>query len=293
MFKLIVTSSVLFIAGTILGGANGIWVALSLSALLFVVWGIKTYSFVSIPEMAVGVVFNTETQSFARFLPAGHHWLLPFVEKVEATISTSAETVSDKGKGIQAIGGLMLNVDWVLAYTLNPFKLTADMQPKMARTLPTKAALVAKRHMNNCLQHIIGEYTLDELCQPGVHKRLERELRQMIAERLAPMGFEVARVMIGSIELPAHVKAALEAAHERQMQAENEAKTLAYLQKVVSQFSEADMQRLMELERIHQLGQNGVTLVYPALLDRETPKTAVPSYTKLPMNNGVVATAVS
>ncbi|MCB0011765.1 MAG: hypothetical protein KDE34_07685, partial [Anaerolineales bacterium] len=40
--------------------------------------------------------------------------------------------------------------------------------------------------------------------------------------------------------------------------------TLARLHEVISQFSEADMQRLMELERIHKLGQNGVALLYPA-----------------------------
>lgn len=291
MFKLLVVSSLLFIIGTITAGLNGIWAAAILSILLFVAWGIKTYALVNVPELEVGVVYNSERKAFSRFLAPGHHWLIPFVEKVEATISTATETVSDKSKGIQAIGGLMLNIEWTMAYTLNPMKLSADSQHKMARALPSKAALIAKRHMANCLQHLVGEMTLEALCQPGAHKQLEREVRQLVAERLAPMGFEVARVMVGAMELPAHVKAALEMAHERQMQAENEAKTLAYLQKVISHFSEADMQRLMELERIHQMGQNGVTLLYPTLMERENPKNTAVTYSRF--NNNQTAATLS
>jgi hypothetical protein len=55
---------------------------------------------------------------------------------------------------------------------------------------------------------------------------------------------------------------------------------LARLQQVVSQFSEADMQRLMELERIHTLGQNGVTLVYPTAVPQSEP-AGRPSYTRI------------
>ncbi|MCA9969028.1 MAG: hypothetical protein KC425_02375, partial [Anaerolineales bacterium] len=104
---------------------------------------------------------------------------------------------------------------------------------------------------------------LDDLCQPGVHRRLERQVRQAAAERLAPFGIGVSRVMIGAIELPAHVRQALEAAQERRLQAEQEARALARLQQAVSQFSDTDMQRLLELERLHHMGQNGVTLVVP------------------------------
>jgi hypothetical protein len=101
-----------------------------------------------------------------------------------------------------------------------------------------------------------------------------------MATRLAEAGFSFSRVMVGTIDMPRHVKAALEAAQERAVQIENEARSLARLHEVVSQFSEADMQRLMELERIHTLGQNGVTLMYPTAV-HQTAKVGRPSYAKL------------
>lgn len=268
MFKAITMATVATAAAGLFWGGIGVWLMVVLTISLGTVWLIHRYGYVRVPEMQVAVLYNTGSQTFARFLPPGKHWIMPFVEHVESMISTAPETTQGKSTGIQASGGLTLSVEWSVAYNLNPLKVTADTRAKAARTLPAKAALVAKKHMSNCLQHIIGEYTVEQLCQPGIHKRLEREVRQLLAERLASLGFEISRVMIGVLELPAHVTSALEAAQERQLQAEHEARALAHLQKVISQFSDADMQRLMELERIHVLGQNGVALLYPAGLER-------------------------
>ena len=102
-----------------------------------------------------------------------------------------------------------------------------------------------------------------------ISQRGAEKAREAIDQRLRPLGFEVSRVMIGAIEMPPHVKSALEAVHERQTQAENEANALSLLQQVVSQFSDADMQRLIELERIRNMGQHGVILPYPTLFEAD------------------------
>lgn len=231
---------------------------------------------VRIPEMEIGVVYNTQTQAFLRFLMPGHHWIMPLIERVESTISTAPETLSGKTQGIQAIGGISLTIEWAMAYSLDPLKIPADNKAKMARALPRKTATIGQKHMHNVLQHVIGEYTVAQLVAPGAHKRLERTVRQLIASRLNSLGFVVTRVMIGAIDMPDHVRTALEAVQERQMQTENEAQALARLHQAVSQFSEADMQRLMELERIHRLGQNGVTLIYPAYEAERPRRQATP-----------------
>lgn len=218
---------------------------------------------VHIPDMEVGVVVGGPQGAFQRFLPPGRHWLLPFVERLAATISTAPGSLANVSHGVVVSGGLSLSVAWNLSYTLDPFQIPAPQAGKLARTLPRKTAVLAANHMHNVIQHVLGELTLDDLCQPGVHRRLERQVRQAAAERLAPFGIGVSRVMIGAIELPAHVRQALEAAQERRLQAEQEARALARLQQAVSQFSDTDMQRLLELERLHHMGQNGVTLMVP------------------------------
>ena len=245
-------------------GKVGFWLTAVCLFAIFVIWIIRRWLIVRVPEQSVGVVYNVEAQAFARFLPPGTHWLRPFVEQVKVIVPITTSNVQGESEGVQAIGGIPLSISWSLAYDLDPFRVSPANAPGLARMMPRKTAVVARRHLNNCLQHVIGDYTITQLCQPGVHKRLEREVRQLAAERLTSLGFSVSRVMIGQIVMPRHVQTALEAAQERQMQAENEARVLAQLQGVISQFSETDMQRLMELERIQKMGQNGVTYFYTA-----------------------------
>lgn len=218
---------------------------------------------VTIPEMQVGVVYRQGGAQYGRLLTAGNHYVKPFVEQLGASIPLNPGSVNGRCANTQTIGGLPLSIEWTLSYTLNPFRIPAEKRPKLARTLPTKSGSIATKHVNNILRHIISEYTIDQLIEPGIQKRLERQVRQQVAERLANAGFEISRVMIGAIEMPQEVRASLATAHQRKLAAENEARTLEKLQRVVSRFSEADMQRLIELERIHALGQNGVTLMMP------------------------------
>lgn len=218
---------------------------------------------VIVPELSVGVVHRKKGNHFVRFLEPGNHWINPINEYVSAFINTSGQTASAQTKGVQAIGGLPLEIEWTVAYSLKPQKLATAARPKMARALPEKAAAIARQQINNCWHHLIGDYTIEQLTEPGAHRRLERQMRQLAKIRLEPLGFEITRIMIDAIHMPKQVMQALEEAHEREMQAEKEARALEKLQKVVSQFSENDMARLMELERLHVMGKQGFTMVYP------------------------------
>ena len=291
-FTVIIAGATL-IAG-IMWGVIGMGITAVLTTSLFLIWYLYQWSFVRVPEMEIAVVYHAERRAFSRFLPTGHHRLTPFLEEVVDTISTAPTPTKGFSKGLQTIGGIALNIEWSVTYTLNPFKTDPAGWPKLARSLPTKAGIIAQNFMNNSLQHIIGEYTIEHLTQPGTHKRLERQVKQLVSQRLAPLGFEIGSVMIGAIEMPPYVKKALEAAHQHHLQLETEAKGLARMQQVISQFSEDDMQRLMELERIYKMGKNGVALVYPAMsAERDFASSPKNSYTKLAANKPVVAPGVS
>lgn len=295
MPKLALPATFLTVAAAVLFDNSGVVVAAALFLSGLVLWMVGRRAVVLIHEMEVGVVYNRVDHAFARFLSPGRHWLVPFVEQVGAHISTAPQTASGRCLGAQTSGGIVLDVEWSLSFNLNPFKIPAEACPRLARSLPRKAVAIAVKHVNHCLRHVIGEYTIGQLCQPGAQKRLERQVRQLAAERLADLGFELARVMLGAIEMPPHVKATLEAAHQRALQAENEANALARLQTVISHFSDADMARLMELERIHVLGQNGVTLLYATAVPmaREDASSAMNSYTRFAAKSAVVTPGVS
>lgn len=252
------------IAGTIWG-----WLGFALVVTLIVLGTIAYFAEkqgkITIPELHVGVVFEKKGEKFARFLEPGTHWINPVKEMVVDFIPTSGQTANAKIKGVQVIGGLPVEVEWTAVYTLEPLRLAQEIRPKMARALPKKSAGIAQQHINNCLHHIIGDCTIEQLCEPGIHRKLERLIRQEAITRLEGLGYNINRIMIDAIHMPKQVLAALETAHEREMQAQNEIRALERLQKVVSQFSEADMQRLLELERINKMGQHGVAMVFPTM----------------------------
>lgn len=262
--------TVLGAMGILVGGMAGLVSTAVFTLLAFLAWQIGRAAYVCVPEMETAVVHSAGGR-FVRFLPPGGHWLRPFAEYVTTAIPTDSTTVQGRTAGLQTIGGLSMGIEWRLSYTLNVFQVSPERQPKVARLLARNPASTVRSHLGNVLQHIVGDYTIEQLTMPGAHRQLEAQARAAIDRRLRPLGFEVSRVMIGAMEMPPHVKSALEAVHERQMQAENEAKALSLLQQVVSQFSDADMQRLIELERIRNMGQHGVILPYPTLYEQNRP----------------------
>ncbi len=292
MFKLFVILTVGTVGVAAAWGGMVLWATAVALLILLAVWTYQRYGFVDIPEMEVGVVFNKQRQAFARFVPGGRHPINPLTEELTHTIPTSSGSANGRCLGIQTNGGIALDVEWSVNFDIDPFQIKPASRPKLARNLPKKANSIVTKHLENCLRHVIGAMTIDQICEPGAAPRLERAVRQQLTARLAEAGFAISRVMVGAIDMPHHVKAALEAVQERAVQTENEARFLERLHQVVSQFSEADMQRLMELERIHTLGQNGVTLVYPTAVNHTAP-VGRPSYARINNNRTPLRTGLS
>lgn len=286
MFKLFwAIAATTFLAGWLFGEL-GLWVTAVFIIFISMTWLLLSQALVWVPDQQVGVVYQAAARRFLRFLPPGHHWIMPFVEQAGEPIATAPATLHGSSQGVQVSGGIPLTIAWTLSYSLNPWRIAPEKAAKLASSLPRKTAVIATRQMDNLFQHVLGEYTVEDLIQPGALRRLERRVRQQATVRLVPFGLEVSQVMVGAVELPAHIQTALETAQERRLQAENEALALARLQQAVSQFSEVDMQRLMELERIHRLGQNGVTLWYTAVADSPITSPAPHPSTRRPVTYG-------
>lgn len=286
MWWLFLLTALSTFTGGMLFGPWGLIVTIGSILALTAAWLVVRQWLVTVPVRQAGIVFHAVTGQFLRFLPPGRHWIKPFVERLGDIILTEPGTLYGTSREVQAGGGIPLTISWSLSYSLDPWRIAPQNAASLAYSLPGKTAVLATRHMDNLLQHILNDISVAELILPGAHRRLERQATQQAMARLAPLGFVVSQVMIGAVELPAQVKNALEAAEERRLRADNEALALARLQQTVSQFSEVTMQRLLELERIYRLGQNGVTLWYTAVADPHITSPIQPPVTRRPVTDG-------
>ncbi len=202
---------------------------------------IRFGNYVFIPEKQVAVVYGPG--GFSRFLPPGNHFLNPFSEQIETFISTTSSIVKGLCVGARASGGIPISIEWKLVYRINPFIIGPSMRSDLARSLPNQAPDIAQTHTDNCIRQHIEKFTVNALCKANAQYCLERQLERVVVERLRPFGFEVYRIMLGTITMSPKVVAALEAAYERQIQAEG----LRLIKCLVEQFSDDELNKLEKL----------------------------------------------
>jgi hypothetical protein len=167
-----------------------------------------------------------------------------------------------RGKCLQAQteGGITVHVDWSVTYKLEPQQIAAHLRSTMARALPQHSDNMVRSHGNNCMARVISELPVSTLADKGSRGHLERTVREELVKRVRPFGIQVFRVMVTGMELPPKVQATFEAAHERMVHAYSEAESMERLRQVISKFSDSDMERLLLLKQLHEMGQNGVAL---------------------------------
>jgi regulator of protease activity HflC (stomatin/prohibitin superfamily) len=248
-------------AGLVFGTAG--WVAVGLLLLALLSWFVNNSIYIRVGEMETAVVFNRETRAFSRFLLPGRHLLKFPLERVTATVSTAPTMAKGRCKNAQTQEGVGVDLAFSVTYELFPGEAEPALQPRMARFLPSGANGLVRNHAINCFAQVVNHKSVETLCQRGVRTQLERELRDAVQERLHPFGIRVYRVMVTGVDLPIPVQKALEEAHDRKVYAESEACALERLHHALSQFSDADVERLLHLRQLREMGQNGVTVHMP------------------------------
>ena len=156
---------------------------------------------VVVPEMKVAVVFSSPGEMFSRFLPPGIHFLVPGVEYVQDFISTGPQAVRSSSYTLTR-DGHAIPIDWMLTYRLNPEEIQSDRRANMVRTLPSRSERIAKTQVNDSLRELVEQYNISDLRRVGVQSRLKRDLRQKVALRLTPFGFNVYRIFFEKIFFP-------------------------------------------------------------------------------------------
>jgi len=160
-----------------------------------------------------------------RVLPAGRHVLYPF-EKVEFTFETKNKLASNQARAVATSDAILVNINWSGSYTLKPDLITERVSQRL-RNLPNAEKSVA-RHTDVCLRKLIGDYTMHDLFKSPTRERIERQLGQLLTDRLKPFGVVFNFVNLQAIDLPSEVAEAL-----------NKAKAIEALDKVIRQVDPA------------------------------------------------------
>lgn len=231
--------------------------------LILLLWLLRRFLWVRVGEMETAVTFNVRRKAFSRFLLPGFHLLHAPFERVEGIYPTSANTVLGRCSRVQTREGVTASIGWTLVYRLDPPKIQPDMRPALARGVAGSLSPMLRDQGNNCVALLANERRVEEMFQNGRRGWFERTLRAQLQERLAPFGLLVIRFMVTDVELPPSVQTSLDEAHERTTFAESEARSLERLHQAIRQFSHTDMEWLLRLRQLQEMGQNGVTLHAP------------------------------
>lgn len=231
--------------------------------LTLLLWLLRRLLWVRVGEMETAVVFDWPSDRFRRFLPPGFHLLHFPLERVKGIHPIGANTLKGRCSRAQTAEGVTVTVDWTLVCRLDPTQIQPEMQPGLARALPNGLNAMLRDQGNNCVALRANQRGLAETFQYGRRASFERALRGDLQDRLAPFGLLVIRFLVTGVELPPQVQTSLEEAHEREVYAASEARSLALLHQEIRKYTDTDMERLLRLRQLREMGQNGVTLHAP------------------------------
>jgi regulator of protease activity HflC (stomatin/prohibitin superfamily) len=153
------------------------------------------------------VAITTDRDGFVkRILPAGRHILKPF-EEVDFTVETKSKLTGDRAAAITTGDGLLVNVNWSGVYRLAPDLITEQVSQRL-RGLPNASRGVT-RHVDIYLRKLVGNYSVLELFKPGTRERIERQLTQLVADKVKGLGIVPSSFNLQAIEIPPEVAEAL------------------------------------------------------------------------------------
>lgn len=141
-----------------------------------------------------------------RVLAAGRHVLQPF-EQVEFSVETKTKLAQGRATAIATSDGILAKIDWSGIYALRPDLITENRSQRLRGLLLAENAIA--RNADLLLRKLIGSHTIYDLFKPALRDRLERQLSQVMADRLKPLGIAFKSLNLQTIELPHEIAEAL------------------------------------------------------------------------------------
>ena len=154
-----------------------------------------------------GVAITADRNGFIkRVLPAGRHILHPF-ERIEFMLETKTKLTANQVMAAATSDGLLVTVNWSGVYSLRPGLITEQVSQRL-RSLPNAGKAIS-RQVDIGLRQLLGHYTTQDLFKPTSRDRLERQLGELVADRLRGLGIVLVGLNLQAIELPAEVTEAI------------------------------------------------------------------------------------
>ena len=203
-----------------------------------------------------------------------YHIRLSWFEEVQSTIPKKPQTAKGKLENVRTADGIPISISWKASYMIDIKRITPKIEHIMARVLPEYADKIVTSKVERAIKHLVELrsirtlYEMSELQEYGALQGLEQEICQRLNRQLSqPVNFGFKEltstdIALGPIEVPAKVEKALELAHQRKIQTEMVAQALERLQQAVSGFSNEDIRRLSELERLRILDDKEIRSLY-------------------------------
>jgi regulator of protease activity HflC (stomatin/prohibitin superfamily) len=161
----------------------------------------------TIPEDHIAVTVNKHG-FIKRVLPQGRHILHPF-ERIDFTLETKTRLVANRASAVATSDGILVTLNWSSTYALRPSLIAGDEnRSQRLRGLPNAEKAII-RNADIHLRKLVGSQAVPELFNPAVRERLERQLSQLLADRLKPLGIAFNGLNLQTLELPAEVAEAL------------------------------------------------------------------------------------
>ena len=150
-------------------------------------------------------------------LPEGLHLINPLKSVHEMSVQT--QTIKETAN-VPSNEGLILSLDTTLQYRLDASK-AADVFQKIGRDYVDK---VVEPNLRSAVREVTASHSANAL-YTGAREEVANKIQELLTAALAPRGIYVERVLLRDIQLPAMLKASIEA----KQQAEQDALRMSFI----------------------------------------------------------------
>jgi len=234
------------------GGAGGGFlrlIAIGIAALLAVILAFSSVTKVGTGHVGVLTLFGKVT---GETLGEGIHFINPLKTNNEMSVQT--QTIKESAN-VPSSEGLMMALDTSLIYHLNP-----DQAAHVFQTIGADYEdKVVESNLRSAIREATASHTANAL-YTGEREMVARQIQEKITEELGKRGITVESVLLRDIQLPATLKASIEA----KQQAEQEALAMNF--RLQKETQEAQRKRIEAagVRDFQQIVAQGIT---PSLLE--------------------------
>ena len=224
-------------------------VGLAIAFFVVVIFLFASFTRVESGHVGVLTLFGRVT---GEVLPEGMHLINPFKTNNEMSIRTQEIKES---ASVPSSEGLVMNLDTSLIYHLDPAK-AADVYQKIG---PSYETVLIEPNLRAAIREATASHTANAL-YTGEREMVAKQIYDQLAGTFAGRGFLVESILLRDIQLPATLKASIEA----KQQAEQE--SLAMNFKLQKETQEAQRKRI-EAGGIRDFQQIVAQGISPQLLE--------------------------